>query len=192
MASSVCEDEFGFGFDEGMLRHCLPSNVLHEACLHKVHNTRYCLQNHHQLRFHKSSSSVEPQYSRSSSHQRAKLANGGYGMQAIFLESGQRSCGTGVFLPQTGGTNFQTRKKKPGCAPVLLPDRVIRALNLNVHTLSLQISRRQDPKYEPRCGEDISKPSKKKHDQKNGSKQDDGVDQSHIPEKIFLPKEWTY
>ncbi|XP_028762214.1 uncharacterized protein LOC114720706 [Neltuma alba] len=187
MASSVHEDEFGFGFDEGMLR-CLPSNVVHEACLHKVHMRR-SHQNHHQLRHHKSS--VEPQYSRSS-HQRPKLANGGFGMQAIFLESGQKSCGTGVFLPQTAGTNFQTGKKKPGCAPVLLPNRVIRALNLNVHTLGLQISPRQDPKYEARCGEDFNKSGKKKYDQKNMSKQDDGVDQSHCPARIFLPKEWTY
>ncbi len=40
-------------------------------------------------------------------------ASGGPGMQAIFLESGRRSCGTGVFLPQRANTNFQPTKK-PG------------------------------------------------------------------------------
>ena len=34
-------------------------------------------------------------------------------MQAIFLESGRRSGGTGVFLPQRAKTNFQPNKK-PG------------------------------------------------------------------------------
>lgn len=51
-----------------------------------------------------------------------------------------------------------------------------------------------DPKHdETRCREDhFSKSSKKKHGQKNGSKQDDGVDQSQCKTRIFLPKEWTY
>ncbi|XP_054790036.1 uncharacterized protein LOC129295534 [Prosopis cineraria] len=177
MASSVHEDEFAF--DERMLR-CLPSNVVDEV------HTRHGHRKHHELPRHKSS--VEPQYSRLS-HQRPRVANGGYGMQAIFLESGQRSCGTGVFLPQTAGTNFQPRKKKQGCAPVLLPNRVIRALNLNVHTLGLQISPRQEPKYEPRCGDDFSKSRKKKSDQRNVSRQGGII--SHDA-RIFLPKEWTY
>lgn len=50
-------------------------------------------------------------------HQRQKIAqnwaSGGTGMQAIFLDSGQKSCGTGVFLPQRAGTNFPPTKK-PG------------------------------------------------------------------------------
>lgn len=40
-------------------------------------------------------------------------ATRGSGMQAIFLESGQRSCGTGVFLPQRAGTDIQPTRK-PG------------------------------------------------------------------------------
>lgn len=96
-------------------------------------------------------------------------------MQAIFLESGEKSCGTGVFLPQRGGTNCQP-SRKPGtslihtslnnlqeicippeffaegklvenvfsaCSPVLLPSRVVQALNLNVHAIGLQISPRK-------------------------------------------------
>jgi len=55
--------------------------------------------------------------SRSRPHQRQKngpiWASGGPGMQAIFLESGRRSGGTGVFLPQRAKTNFQPNKK-PG------------------------------------------------------------------------------
>lgn len=48
-----------------------------------------------------------------SHHHRTKNGNGGSGMQAIFLESGHRSSGTGVFLPQTAGIKSQP-KNKPG------------------------------------------------------------------------------
>lgn len=40
--------------------------------------------------------------------------SGGHGMQAIFLDSAQKSCGTGVFLPQRAGTNTHPNNKKPG------------------------------------------------------------------------------
>jgi hypothetical protein len=50
-------------------------------------------------------------------HHRPKVgpngASGGSGMQAFFLESGRKSCGTGVFLPQRVGANSQA-SKKPG------------------------------------------------------------------------------
>ena len=46
-----------------------------------------------------------------SSCQRPKHATGGPGMQAVFLVSGQGSCGTGVFLPQKAGTKSI---RKPG------------------------------------------------------------------------------
>ncbi|KAI8574541.1 hypothetical protein RHMOL_Rhmol01G0362900 [Rhododendron molle] len=35
----------------------------------------------------------------------------GSGMQAIFLDSGSRSCGTGVFLPRRSDTGFHPTKK---------------------------------------------------------------------------------
>ncbi|GJY06880.1 hypothetical protein Tco_0373934 [Tanacetum coccineum] len=40
-------------------------------------------------------------------------AAGGPGMQAVFLDSSQRSCGTGVFLPRTAGTVVE-KPRKPG------------------------------------------------------------------------------
>jgi len=47
-----------------------------------------------------------------SAYQRPKHATGGPGMQAVFLVSGQGSCGgTGVFLPQKAGTKST---RKPG------------------------------------------------------------------------------
>ncbi|KAI3678012.1 hypothetical protein L6452_37291 [Arctium lappa] len=60
----------------------------------------------------------------------------GSGMRAVFLgnPNTKRECsGTGVFLPRQIGAPTETRKKR-GCSTVLLPDRVIQALNLNLET----------------------------------------------------------
>lgn len=189
---AAIHDDGEVGFEEGML--LLPSHVLHEAC-----GTKVCMRNRqqmHQHRHHKSTGEPKSQNSKStsrSSYQRPKLANGGPGMRAIFLGSGPRSCGTGVFLPRRAGTNFQP-SKRPACAPVLLPARVVQALNLNVHALGVQISPPQVQRYNPTCRAAYSNNSiEKKSDQKDASKQCSFIsqNQSSSPE-IFLPKEWTY
>ncbi|KAK7336744.1 hypothetical protein VNO77_17290 [Canavalia gladiata] len=178
------------GFEEGML--WLPSNVLDEACDSKVYmkkrNQKQQRQGYHRL-------PREPQTQHSkcsgrSTYQRPKHATGGPGMQAIFLVSGQGSCGTGVFLPQEAGTKST---RKPACAPVLLPARVVQALNLKVHQLGLQISPPQVPKHNPRREVYTSETTKKKNDEKDALQQCSAISrsQSSSPE-IFLPKEWTY
>lgn len=48
-------------------------------------------------------------------------ASGGPGMQAIFLDSSQKPCGTGVFLPQQAGANFPQGKKTTGTTLLLHP-----------------------------------------------------------------------
>ncbi|CAA2964605.1 Hypothetical predicted protein [Olea europaea subsp. europaea] len=56
------------------------------------------------------------------------------GMRAMFLGdpgTKRERAGTGVFLPRRSGTPTENRKK-PGCSTVLLPDRVVQALNLNL------------------------------------------------------------
>ncbi|XP_044487233.1 uncharacterized protein LOC123212218 [Mangifera indica] len=109
-------------------------------------------------------------------------ASRGSGMQAIFLESGQKSCGTGVFLPQRGGTNCQP-SRKPACSPVLLPSRVVQALNLNVHAIGLQISPRKDSK-----ANDLNSVKNK-----TGKDVSTKCSQHHISSpEIFLPEEWSY
>ncbi|KAK8485755.1 hypothetical protein V6N11_037026 [Hibiscus sabdariffa] len=72
-------------------------------------------------------------------------ASGGPGMQAFFLDSGKKSPGTGVFLPRRAGTgtHLHSNTRPAACSPVLLPSRVVRALNLNVQELGLQISPRR-------------------------------------------------
>ncbi|KAI3449626.1 hypothetical protein Pfo_006291 [Paulownia fortunei] len=56
-----------------------------------------------------SRSSQRPQRTRNQKN----WASSGPGMQAIFLGSNQRSCGTGVFIPRMEGTDFQF-SNKPG------------------------------------------------------------------------------
>uniref|UniRef100_F6HQ62 Uncharacterized protein n=1 Tax=Vitis vinifera TaxID=29760 RepID=F6HQ62_VITVI len=147
-------------------------------------------------------------------HQKSRFptnwASGGPGMQAIFLDSGRRSCGTGVFLPRRAGTNFQP-SKKPACSPVLLPSRVVHALNLNVHALGLQVSPQKGlfsidflidsrdlllttsihvhssladvtNSNNPKAGNPISV----------GNKNGKEVSTHQNSQEIFLPKEWTY
>ncbi|WOL06962.1 hypothetical protein Cni_G15697 [Canna indica] len=57
----------------------------------------------------------------------------------FFLNSGRRkeSVGTGVFLPQTAGSKA-VPPKKSACSTVLIPARVVQALNMNLEDLSAQ------------------------------------------------------
>ncbi|CAM8928762.1 unnamed protein product [Rhodiola kirilowii] len=78
--------------------------------------------------------------------QQGKWVTGGPGMQAVFLDSAtnKKSCGTGVFLPQIRPDIQPHPIKKTACSPVLLPARVVQALNLNVHDLgNFQITSRK-------------------------------------------------
>ncbi|XP_065864361.1 uncharacterized protein [Euphorbia lathyris] len=179
-----------FGFQEE-LSSCLPSRFLDEPETEteqfwetkKYHNKHH--HSHHQrLPLH-------PQQLRTKSRPRPHSINwgsGGSGMQAIFLDSGQKSCGTGVFLPRRAGATLQPNKK-PACSPVLLPARVVHALNLNVHEIGLQISRRQDAKTNSKVGDCNSLKNKNK----DASAQCCVIAQNeNSSSDIFLPKEWTY
>lgn len=58
----------------------------------------------------------------------------GSGMRAVFLQyptTKGKCSGTGVFLPRPVGTPNQTLNK-PACSTVLLPERIVQALNLNL------------------------------------------------------------
>lgn len=61
----------------------------------------------------------------------------GSGMRAVFLgnpTAKRESTGTGVFLPRQVGAPLEPNKKR-GCSTVLLPDRVVQALNLNLEKM---------------------------------------------------------
>lgn len=170
---------------EGKMLIWLPSShVLENPCDYsKVHgNVRNCYQKQQQThpRFSSELQSQSPKSTSRPSYERPKHATGGPGMQAIFIGSGQRSCGgTGVFLPEKAGSK---PTKKPACAPVLLPARVIEALNLKVDELGLQITPPNQGVLSKR-----NKSTKKKNNRKDAQYRPSSSSQD-----IFLPKEWTY
>ncbi|KAF3436307.1 hypothetical protein FNV43_RR23399 [Rhamnella rubrinervis] len=96
-----------------------------------------------------------------------------------------------VFLPQSAGTNFP-QTKRTGCAPVLLPNRVVRALNLNVHELGLQLSPRKDPRINRKGGDSISLVKNRKGKDVPSSQCYVVCQNPSSSPELFLPKEWTY
>ncbi|XP_027115681.1 uncharacterized protein [Coffea arabica] len=180
-------------YEEGMS--CLlPANAFdqQQSCLQE--KLRY--QKHHQSERHYSKSPAADnshwksgqlgnQRTRNGGSSNTKWAIGGPGMQALFLDSGQRSCGTGVFLPRRAGTHFPS-SNRPACPPVLLPSRVVQVLNLNVHELGFQ----SRPQQQERTGKQ-SNAGGKKENINAAAGVGSGGGQCCSPE-IFLPKEWTY
>jgi hypothetical protein len=130
---------------------------------------------------------------------------GGLGMQAIFLDSnglGRESGGTGVFLPRrigNGNSVDSKKKKKSACSTVLLPYRVVQALNLNIEYLnsrptvrdlyvwkhSANNGRKQTNDNKPFTRDSLSGQQKKTFNS------DDSNIQPPSPE-ISLPQDWTY
>ncbi|KAE8728446.1 SecY protein transport family protein [Hibiscus syriacus] len=177
----------------------LPSHVLHEP-LSETQKTKDAVKYHYH--HHPSKLPTEPfppnpksSWRRHDQKQRywGHWASGVGGMQAFFSHSGNKSTGTGVFLPQTQYNNTFHSTRRPACSPVLLPSRVVQALNLNVYELSLQISPHTDPKNNntsTRGGEWNS------FNNKNGkdvsSKRCVSGNENSSAADIFLPDEWTY
>ncbi|KAA0044130.1 uncharacterized protein E5676_scaffold352G001260 [Cucumis melo var. makuwa] len=116
----------------------------------------------------------------------------GSGMRTLFLgtQGGKRECaGTGVFLPRHTTTQSEQRRK-PACSTVLVPARVMQALNLNYDDICSQ------PHLQPVAGGRFDS----KNDvllrlemnrggnyQKHNSRR-----QSPTEHEIKLPQEWTY
>ncbi|KAK9733515.1 hypothetical protein RND81_04G072400 [Saponaria officinalis] len=144
----MAEDSY-VGFEEGLS--WLPSHILHDACGHLHQEQLVYRTRHYQHRYHVNcfnslpllppgeqwSSEKKNQHARS--RYRSNRTTGGPGMQAVFLEPARKTCGTGVFLPRRCGSELKPTKS-PACSPVLLPYRVVQALNLNVRALGLQTS----------------------------------------------------
>ncbi|CAH2071884.1 unnamed protein product [Thlaspi arvense] len=102
-------------------------------------------------------------------------------MQAFFLVSPSRTTsGTGVFLPATAS---HPPTKKPACSPVLLPARVVQALNLNVHNNGIHISPRSEIREN-----DSKKKSEIVVETPMKTEAETPIDS---PEKL-LPEEWIY
>ncbi|KAF5188595.1 hypothetical protein FRX31_021814 [Thalictrum thalictroides] len=203
------EDVGVVGFEEG--RAWLPTHVLDEAFEPITKQQKNLWPQQERQRYHggKDPSIRADIVSRNQHHKSSSKppprprfqrgrASGGPGMQAIFIEPSHKPCGTGFFLPRKLGNNNFQMSKKPACSPVLLPSRVIQALNLNVHALGTQIT---TPRRHP---ENHLRPSKIREstNNKSGKDRSESIVTTHTcvasvsirsssPE-IFLPKEWTY
>ncbi|KAK9055497.1 hypothetical protein SSX86_026580 [Deinandra increscens subsp. villosa] len=121
----------------------------------------------------------------------------GSGMRAVFLgnpsgSTKRESTGTGVFLPRQAGAPAEPLKKR-GCSTVLLPDRVVQALNLNLEAMEAE------SKLQSRCngGSPVSdydaeimyRQSVMAQQQRRNSLRQQSP--AAMPE-LRLPQEWTY
>ncbi|KAM3340206.1 uncharacterized protein LOC107852917 [Capsicum annuum] len=80
--------------------------------------------------------SVWPTLQQAHHHQQKQQPTYGSGVRGVGLGNvgPKRECaGTGVFIPRRAGTQTETKKKQGG-STVLLPDRVVQALNLNLQS----------------------------------------------------------
>ncbi|CAL1382960.1 unnamed protein product [Linum trigynum] len=119
---------------------------------------------------------------------------GSEGMRAIFLDSSHKPCtGTGVFLPRNAGDpDSLPITHSSACSPVLLPARVVQALNLNVNDIALQVTRRHQLE-----AKGSSKPGRVNNTaaaavRHNHSSIVEPQQNENASPEIFLPKEWTY
>ncbi|RDX96156.1 hypothetical protein CR513_21213, partial [Mucuna pruriens] len=118
------------------------------------------------------------------------------GMRAVFLgnPSGKReSAGTGVFLPRCVDTRTES-SKKPACSTVLIPDRVVHAMNLNAKGGHLQ--RQHQPRLNGGNGKAVSRFRNNNNNYYGNSHQKRNSARPQqtqvVKEEIQLPQEWTY
>nr|VDC81042.1 unnamed protein product [Brassica rapa] len=98
-------------------------------------------------------------------------------MQAFFLvPPARKASGTGVFLPASA---CHLPTKKTACSTVLLPVRVVQALNLNVHNKRIHVSPRSENN------------SKKKSEMVETPANIEVETLIDSPENL-LPEEWIY
>ncbi|KAF3963081.1 hypothetical protein CMV_012490 [Castanea mollissima] len=119
----------------------------------------------------------------------------GSAMRAVFLANPggrKESAGTGVFLPRRVDSPSDTRRK-PGCSTVLVPARVVQALNLNVEGMMGGQAQVQ-PRFSANCTPDTDAVAMRlrsnnamPHHQRRNLRP-----QQEINHEIRLPQEWTY
>ncbi|GKV10080.1 hypothetical protein SLEP1_g21499 [Rubroshorea leprosula] len=112
----------------------------------------------------------------------------GPGMRAVFLgnPTGKRECpGTGVFLPRRHGTPTESRKK-PGCSTVLLPAKVVQALNLNLDEIGAQ------PRFNGGYTPDIDVAPRLRNGNVFSNQRRNFRPQQGMTHELRLPQEWTY
>ncbi|KAI8523698.1 hypothetical protein RHMOL_Rhmol13G0092800 [Rhododendron molle] len=116
-------------------------------------------------------------------HKQKQQVRSGSGMSAVFLGgSGSRSttgsCGTGVFLPRAISNPPEVRKKSE-CSTVLIPARVLHALQLHFEDMNTRSQSKGFASF-------ASNPSQ--HDVAKAQGTNPTVDHNEMD----LPQEWTY
>lgn len=123
-------------------------------------------------------------------HQIHHQPNTGSSIRANFIgeESGVRreSTGTGVFLPRRYTNSTSTPRKKQG-STVLLPARVVQALNLNVDDMNAQYQQRFNGGYATDHDALTDRRNALLSQQKRGVRAEGSVNH-----EACLPQEWTY
>ncbi|KAL8171538.1 hypothetical protein V2J09_023342 [Rumex salicifolius] len=128
-------------------------------------------------------------------------AAAGAGMRAVFLGGSgatgvkRQSTGTGVFLPRRVSSNSPTTepRKKQGCSTVLLPARVVQALNLNLDEMNSHNHTHTQP-YLAATNHDILVARRNASlaaatQQRRGLRGEGPMSHHETP---LLPQEWTY
>nr|XP_043620847.1 uncharacterized protein LOC122592629 [Erigeron canadensis] len=121
--------------------------------------------------------SVAPPLSSWPTPQQSQQRPPGSGMRAVFLGNPgtvkRESTGTGVFLPRQAGAPTEPVKKR-GCSTVLLPERVVQALNLKT------------------VEADVSETEMMYRNSMMMSQQRRNTTHRQQPAEFRLPQEWTY
>ncbi|KAM6550800.1 hypothetical protein CsatB_000608 [Cannabis sativa] len=123
----------------------------------------------------------------------------GSGMRAVFLGNPvekRESVGTGVFLPRQVGAQPETRRK-PACATVLLPARVVQALNLNLDDMvgQPQLHPRYNGRFGPETDVSLRLRSNNNVVPNNHHQRQRNMRPQQLPvvnHEIRLPQDWTY
>ncbi|KAH8506054.1 hypothetical protein H0E87_013043 [Populus deltoides] len=140
------------------------------------------------------SASAWPPLRNSAQQQHHSNSQGGSGMRAVFLGNpgGKKECaGTGVFLPRPIGARTESRKK-PGCSTVLLPAKVVQALNLNLEGMGAQAQ--FGPRYNGSFATYSDAAVRVRNDNilSHQKQPRNSRPQPVMNNEVRLPQEWTY
>ncbi|KAB1200267.1 hypothetical protein CJ030_MR0G007693 [Morella rubra] len=140
------------------------------------------------------SASAWPPLRHPQNQQQNQQQNSGSGMRAVFLGTpgGKReSTGTGVFLPRHVDGPSDARRK-PACSTVLVPARVVQALNLNLEDM-MGAQPQVQPRFSATLTADGDAALRLRSSNNAFTQQKRSVrQQPEMNHEIRLPQEWTY
>ncbi|CAI9760807.1 unnamed protein product [Fraxinus pennsylvanica] len=130
---------------------------------------------------------------RSTVQQSPKHQQTGSGMRVFLGDPGTKKerTGTGVFLPRRVGAPTETRKKS-GCSTVLLPDRVVQALNLNLESMDSQALQQPQNRANGNFIPDYAAAVKYTNNVLMAQQRKNQRPAAVTNQELRLPQEWTY